>query len=157
NSTVPGAPPVPHANAVGVTEERHVMLVGPTIGGTYYPRRFCWSSRETLDDWDFASVTNTAGFLDVTTTSPLNFIMKVREGMLLFSSTEVFLVQFVGSPYIYNATKIGEGQFHHPYSFASVDGTKVMWLATRGVRWYESGQVRYLDCPIFADIAENFD
>jgi len=156
NSTTPGAPPVPLANAVGVTDERHVMLVGPTIGGTYYPRRVCWSSRETLDDWDFASITNTAGFLDLTTNSPLNFIMKVREGMLIFSSTEVFLAQYVGMPYVYGITKIGEGQFFHPYSFAPFDGTKVMWLATRGVRWYESGAVRYIDCPIFNDIKDDF-
>jgi len=156
NSTAPGAPPVPTANAVGVTDERHVMLVGPSIGGTYYPRRVCWSSRETLDDWDFANVSNSAGYLDLTTNSPLNFIMRVREGMLIWSSTEVFLAQYVGPPYFYGITKIGEGQFFHPYSFAKFDGTKVMWIATRGVRWYEGGTVRYVDCPIFNDIKDDF-
>ena len=80
-----GTPEVPLANAVEVTDERHVMLAGVTMAGVYYPHRIAWSSSESLTDWDFSSLTNTAGFLDLTATSPLNWLCKVREGLLAFT------------------------------------------------------------------------
>ena len=47
-SATPDTDPVPLTEpppcmAVGVTEERHVMVVGPTIGGIYFPFRIAWS------------------------------------------------------------------------------------------------------------------
>lgn len=146
----------PRSNAVGVTDERHVMLAGPVIGGTYFPHRICWCSREDPTDWNFSSVTNTAGFLDLTTSSPLIYICKVREGMLVFSMTDVFLVQFIGSPYIYNATKIAEGTIYHPYSIATFGGGRAMWPTQRGMQLYSAGQVQVLPCPVLNDIKADF-
>jgi hypothetical protein len=155
NSTVSGAPPMPLANAVAVTDERHVMIVGPTIGGVYYPHRVAWASRETLDDWDFSSVTNTAGFLDLKCTSPLNFIVNVREGVLLFTQTEVFLGTYVASPYIYGFQKIGEMPMYHPYSVATFGG-QAMWLSMRAAHVYGSGVVNPIKCPLYNDVVIDF-
>lgn len=49
--------------AVIVTPERHAMLL--QVGGD--KRRIAWSSREDYTDWNFASTTNTAGFLHLST------------------------------------------------------------------------------------------
>lgn len=149
-------PEAPLSNAVGVTEERHVMLVGPAIGGTYYPYRFCWASRESLTDWTFDDPSNSAGFLDLQCKSPLNYICRVREGMLLFSSTEVFLVTYVGQPYIYGAIKIAEMPIFHPYSVATFNNGQAMWFSNRGVQVYSSSAVQTIDCPIFNDIRIDF-
>jgi hypothetical protein len=142
----------PLSNAVAVTDERHVMVVGPVIGGTYYPHRIAWSSQEDYTDWDFASVTNTAGFLDLTCSSPLNNLVKVREGILAFSSTEVFLVQYVGLPYVYGATKIAEMPILHPYSVTPFGGGNAMWMSLLAVHIYASGSVSGVDCPVFNDV-----
>jgi len=152
---VPMAEP-PLSNAVGVTDERHVMLVGPVISGTYYPYRVCWGSRESLTDFDFASVTNSAGFLDLQCTSPLNYIVRVKEGMLLFTSTEVFLARYVGMPYVYGVEKLAEMPMFHPYSIAEFDFGKALWPSNRGMQIYAGGVAQTVQCPIFNDIRIDF-
>ena len=147
-------PPV--CNAVGVTDERHVMVVGPTMGGTYFPHRIAWSSRESLTDWDFANPANSAGYLDLKCTSPLIFIMNVREGMLVFSSTEVFFVRYVSLPYVYGADLLSSMQIMHPYSIAAYDNGKAFWPSNRGIQNYASGQVQTIPCPVFNDIRADF-
>ena len=147
-----GTPEVPLANAVEVTDERHVMLAGVTIAGVYYPHRIAWASSESLTDWDFANVANSAGFLDLTASSPLNWLCKVREGLLCFSSTEVFLIQYVGLPYVYGATKIAEMPMGHPYSIAVFGVGNAMWPSPRAFELYSAGAVQPAPCPIFNDI-----
>jgi hypothetical protein len=149
-------PAPPLGNAVAVTEERHVMLCGVTMGGTYFPHRIAWSSAESLTDWDFADPGNSAGFLDLAATSPLNFIMNVREGLLVFSSTEVFLVRYVSLPYVYGADKISSMPVMHPYTVAPYAGGQAMWMSPRGIQNYSAGQVQFVNCPIFNDIRVDF-
>jgi len=148
---------VPLANAVEVTDERHVMLAGVTMSGVYYPHRIAWASSESLTDWDFASLTNTAGFLDLTCNSPLNFLIKVREGLLAFTSTEVFLIQYVGLPYVYGATKIAEMPMFHPYSIAAFGAGNAMWFSPRAIQAYSAGAVSPVPCPIFNDMRIDFN
>jgi len=146
----------PLSNAVCVTDERHVMLAAPVIGGTYYPHRICWASSESLTDWDFASVTNTAGYLDLTCTSPLISLVKVREGILAFTYTEVFLVRYVALPYIYGASRLTEMPMFHPYSIATFGPGNAMWFSPRAFQQYANGSVQPVPCPIFHDIKEDF-
>jgi len=160
-SSTPDVDPVPLAEpppcmSVGVTEERHVMVVGPTIGGQYFPYRIAWGSRESLTDWDFANPANSAGFLDLAASSPLIYIMNVREGMLVFSSTEVFLVRYVSLPYVYGADRIFSGPMMHPYTVAPYAGGSAMWMSPRGIQNYASGQVQLLPCPVFNDVRADF-
>jgi hypothetical protein len=152
---VPLAEP-PHSDSVVVTDQRHVMLAGPTIGGTYYPHRICWSSSESLTDWDFASVVNTAGFLDLTCSSPLVSLVKVAEGILAFTSTEVFLIRYVGLPYVYGASKLAEMPLYHPYSIATYGVGNALWFSPRAFQAYVNGNVQPVNCPIFNDIKADF-
>jgi len=138
--------------AIIVTDERHVMATGYSGNA----RRLAWSSREDYTDWDFASTTNTAGFLDLNTHSPLLKPVGVREGTLVFSYTDVFLSQYVGLPYIYNATWLGNVEMMHPDSIAVFDG-KAAWLSRTGFQIYAGGSVQPLECPILNDILEGMD
>ena len=133
------------------------MLAGVTIAGVYYPRRIAWASSESLTDWDFASLTNTAGFLDLTASSPLNWLCKVREGLLAFTSTEVFLISYVGLPYVYGATKIAEMPVFHPYSIATIGTGNAMWPSSRAIQSYSAGAVQPLPCPLFNDMRLDFN
>ncbi len=139
-------------SAVYVTEERHVMVFG--TGG--FPFRVAWSSREDFEDWDFDSTTNTAGFQDLNTHTPLLKGVGVREGVLIFSSSEVFLAQYIGQPYIYSFSHLGDASMMHPDSVATFDG-KAVWLSRRGFNLYNGGFVQPLDCPILNDILGDFD
>jgi hypothetical protein len=144
---------VPASNrSVVVTDERHVMSLG--TGGN--PRRLGWSSREDYTDWNFASTTNTAGYIDLETSTPLLTAINVREGVLVFSETEVFLVRYIGSPFIYSAEYLGSSSILHPNMIASFDG-KAMWFDQSGFMIYEGGSMRPVQCPVLDFFKSDID
>lgn len=144
---------VPRGNrSVVVTDERHVMCLG--AGGI--PRRLAWSSRENVEDWNFASVTNTAGYIDLETSTPLLTAINVREGILVFSETEVFLVRYIGNPFIYSAEYLGSSSILHPNMIANFDG-KAMWFDQSGFMTYEGGSMRPMQCPILDFFKSDID
>jgi len=135
---------VSNAVAVHTTPERHVIA----IGADNNPRRIAWCSREDFTDWHYASTTNTAGYLDVEATSPLRTIVPVREGALVFSDTEVFLVRYASLPYIYVVERIGETKLLSPMSTATFEG-KCVWHSETGFRLYEGGAIINVPCSIY--------
>jgi len=141
--------------AVLVTEERHVMAIGQTGGGGT-SRRVAWSSREDYTDWNYASTTNTAGFQDLAARTPLQKGVKVKEGVLIFSLSEVYLAQYVGTPYIYGFNRLSDVSIGHPDSIAVFNG-KAVWMSRNGFQLYNGGFVGPLDCPIFNDIIAEMD
>jgi hypothetical protein len=126
-----------------VTNERHAMLLQP--GGE--ARSIGWCSRENLNDWDFASLTNTAGILPLHAESPLMSFTLVREGVLIWSETEAFLARYVGLPYIYGYDSLGSANLYAPNAFAEFDG-KGAWMDQAGFMLYQGGSITTLPCPL---------
>ena len=143
---------VPTSNrAVIVTPERHALLL--QAGGE--TRRVGWSSREDYTDWNFASTTNTAGFLDLQSETPLIQGCSVREGTLIWSVNRAFLLRYVGLPFIYGSDELGTTRLYAPNAFAEFDG-RCVWMDNSGFMLYEGGSMRPIECPlsdfIFSDI-----
>ncbi|NNM74745.1 hypothetical protein [Enterovirga aerilata] len=139
--------------AVSVTDERHVLLLG--AGGN--PRRIAWCSRENYTDWDFLSVTNTAGFLDLPTNGLPVGLTKVREGHLVFTEMDAFLIRFVGSPFIYTYEKIGETtSILSPNAVADFGG-RAVWMGREGFFIYDGGFVKPLPSDVGSFIYETMD
>lgn len=142
-TTVSGAP-VGNRGMV-VTDERSVMVICPETER----RRVAWSSHEQLNDWSFADVTSTAGFLDLETNGQLCAIVKCRDGMIVWSdSGDVFLIRDVGSQYVYGVTKIGTGTPLLSPNSMVVSGGQVYWMSQNGFYLYESGIVKPVACEI---------
>lgn len=136
--------------AVIVTPERHVMA----IGASGNQKMIAWSSREDQTDWNFSSVTNTAGFLQLSSRTPLLYAVPVAEGTLVFSYTDVFLIRYVGQPSIYGGTSpISDTALFNPQSVA-VFGGRAVWPSRQGFQLYTGGSVQPLPCPIMADLME---
>jgi hypothetical protein len=150
-AAISGAPV--NNQACAVTQERHILLAG--AGGE--PRRLAWCSREDYGDWNYASTTNTAGYLDIDTAGLLQSLHPVREGHLLFSEDEVWLVRYVGQPYIYGATRIADGC--KPISSASIVsyGGRAVWMGQEGFWKYEGGFVQPLASEIDDFIFSNLN
>jgi hypothetical protein len=127
-----------------VTAERHVALL--QAGGN--PRRIAWGSRETLSDWDFASTTNTAGFIELETQTPLIKAVRVRSGNLVFSNSDVFMMEYVGLPYIYGFPHLGQTRLVNPDTLVTDNGN-AFWWATDGFRAFDGGAVKPLPCPVW--------
>lgn len=136
---------VPISNrSVIVTEERHVVLLQPDAN----PRRVAWSSREDITDWDFASTTNTAGFIDLEARTPLQAAAKVRNGTLLFTESEVFSMTFVGSPFVYGFEQLEETRLVGPRAFAHDSGV-CFWWSKDGFFKSDGSVVQPIPCPIW--------
>jgi hypothetical protein len=157
-SVVSTAPP--GSNGVVVTTQRHAMLIAPQIGTdrqTGERNSIAWSSQEDYADWNFASTTNTAGWLMVKTRTPLLIGHNVREGVLVHSYTDVFLIQYVGQPYVYGGTDpISDTSLFNPMSIVTFGG-KAVWPSRLGFQLYNGGAVTILDCPILNNIFADMD
>jgi hypothetical protein len=134
------------ANAVAIqtTPERHVLAIGADNNS----RRIAWCSREDYTDWNYASTTNTAGYIDVEANSPLRTIVPVREGALVFSDTEVFLVRYASLPYIFTVERLGETKLVSPMATATFEG-KCVWYSETGFRIFEGGTIVNVPCTVF--------
>ena len=143
---------IPTGNrAVLVTPERHAVAL--QIDGN--PFRVGWCSRENFFDWIFASDTNTAGYLDLRSDTPLFQMCSVREGTLIWSESNVFLLRYVGLPFIYGYDDLGSSSLYSPQTFAEFDG-RCVWMDLQHFKLYDGGSVRPIACPladyIFSDI-----
>lgn len=145
---------VPISNrGVVVTQERHAVLFG--CGG--YPRRVAWSDREDYNNWNFSDPTNTSGFLDLETQSRIIMAAAVREGVLIWTEDEAWLMRFVGLPYVYGIERIGYGcGLMSPRSFATFAG-RCVWMGREGFWIYDGGYVKPLPCDVGSYVFENID
>lgn len=138
--------------AVAVTAERAVML----MGGSGNPRRVSWSDFENYNGWNFASTTGQAGYIDLEAASPIITGVRVKEGILVLTQHEAFLVRYVGAPYYYGVEKLGSTTFNSPCAIAS-GGGQTVWFGEEGFWRYDGGAVRLLPCPLLNDIKQNYD
>ena len=134
-----------------VTPERHILALAP--GGD--TRKVQWAAQGSLTDWT-ASSTNTAGSLPLQTRGRVVGGVKTRYGTLVFTSSDVWRLNYLGPPYIYGAERLTEGA--GPVGAKSVSGSAdfVAWMS-RGRFWsYTGGYIKELQCDvadyIFADI-----
>jgi hypothetical protein len=153
-ASVPTAdmPPLNNRGVI-VTQERHAVLIG--AGGN--SRRVAWSSREDYTDWDFTSTVNTAGYLDLDTSSKIIMCAAVREGTLIWTQDEAWLMRYIGLPYIYSIDRIGFGcGLIAPRAFATTAG-RCIWMGKESFWLYDGGVVRPLRCDVGAGVFDNID
>ena len=137
--------------AVVVTAERACLLIG--AGGN--KRRIQWSDFENYNGWT-ASSTNQTGYLDLETSSPLMTGVRVKEGVLVLTQREAFIVRYVGAPYYYGVEKLGSTSFSTPNAIAT-GGNMVMWFGDESFWIYDGSSVRPIPCPFFNDLKQDYD
>jgi hypothetical protein len=127
-----------------VTPEHHIIIFG--VDGNF--RQFGWCSRDDETDWNFADPLNTAGAYDVEPSSPIIGAKTVTNGVLMFTALRVYLIRFVGLPYIYNYDPIASGstpitaQCIVPYPDGAV------WPSEDGFWTFDGNTVRPLNCDL---------
>ena len=145
-------PPINNRGVI-VTPERHAVLIG--AGGN--TRRVWWSSREDYSDWDAADPTNTSGYLDLDTQNKIVMAAPVREGTLIFTEDEAWLMRYIGLPYIYQIERIGFGcGLIAPQAFATFSG-RCIWMGRESFYLYDGGTVRPLPCDVGSYVFDDVD
>lgn len=138
--------------AVVVTAERSCML----LGAAGVARRIAWSDFENYNGWTFNTATGQAGYIDIEATSPIVSGIRVKEGVLVLTQHEAFLVRYVGAPYFYGVEKLGSTTFAAPNAIA-IGGNQVMWFGDECFWMYDGSAVRPVDCPFFNDLKQDYN
>jgi len=134
-----------------VTPQRHVMLFG--AGGVF--NRQAWCSQEDISDWNYASLTNTAGFYDIEPASPIIAASKAGDEVIYFTAAgDVFVSQYIGVPYVYSYDKVGNGVT--PISPMSIEDTPIgaVWATFNGFWKYDAGSVMPVACNVWTWITD---
>jgi phage gpG-like protein len=152
--TANSANTVPQNNqGVVVTAERYAVLIG--CGGN--PRRVAWSDTEDYTNWKFADPTSAAGFLDLDTRSKITMCANVREGILIWTEQEAWLMRYIGLPYIYQVEQIGYNcGLIAPRAFATFGG-RCVWMSKDSFWIYDGGVAKPLPCEVGSYIFQNID
>lgn len=147
-------PTVPTNNrGVIVTPERYVVCFG--CDGE--SRRVGWSGQEDYTEWNFSSATTTAGFIDLDTQSKIVMAAKVREGTLIFTEEEVWLMKYIGLPYIYGFERIGFGcGLIAPKALATFSG-RCIWMSLNGFWIFDGGYVKPLPSDVGNYVLQDMD
>lgn len=139
--------------AVIVTPERNCMC----LGADGFPRRVAWSDTEDYSNWNYADVTATAGYLDLDSSTNIVMGCSVREGTLIWTEDEAWLIRYIGLPYIYSAERIGFScGLISPRAFATSAG-RCIWMGREGFWLYDGGVVKPLKCDVASHVFENID
>ena len=148
-SAAPGvAAPVANApldnQIVITTEEEYVMV----MGGKNNPRRVQWASKRTLTEWS-PTPTNSAGTFDLRTSGAIVSAVRVNEGILVVTDSDVHMIEYIGPPDYYGRRRISEEGGCIGQNCAVATPRGVIWLGGSNF-WLYNGSVSRVPCSVSA-------
>jgi hypothetical protein len=125
-----------------VTDQRQVVLIG--AGADL--RNIAWSDQENYHVWA-PDVTNLAGSKRLVTQARVQSALKVSQGILIFTSNDLHLMQYVGPPYAYGIIQVAAGcgplSLRAPVSI----GSMAVWPSLQNW-WMWNGNCQPLSCDV---------
>lgn len=102
----------------------------------YSRRRLYWPSQQTLDDV-LPTAQNSAGSYDLATKGTLVCGHAIRGGTLIWTTVDLWLMTYIGTPYIYRLDKAGDDcGIIGMKAFVTID-TKAFWMGYNGFFMYD--------------------
>ena len=146
-SPLNSSPAVPIANAptarsMIVTGERIMMALGTDND----PRQIRWSDQENNTQW-VPEADNQAGDFFLQTQGELLCGVKIPNGVLIFTETDVWAANYLGPPLVYGFDIIADGVGAISQSSVVVIDGRVIWMGPQGF-WYYTGTVSPLPCDV---------
>jgi len=113
-----------------------------------------WASQGTTNSWTPAT-TNSAGSLDVRTNGVLLAGRIAHGTSLLFTTVDLWELNYVGAPLYYGVRQVGRGcGLYAPNAVAVVENGTAYWMGRGGFFKYD-GYVQPLRCDVADDIFPN--
>lgn len=136
-----------------VTPERHAMIFG--LGGSF--DKFGWSDEEDDTNWDFGDLLSRANFYDIYPKSPIVAHLLFEHGIIMFTTTMSFIIEWVGLPYVYSQRPLGK--ISVPISAVSICETPlgIMWPSTDGWWLFDGTIPRNISCPVWDFVLKNMN
>ena len=128
--------------AMLVSKERHMFALGASGNN----RQIMWSDTDDNTDWT-AATDNQAGSFFIDTSGQIMAGKTVGDRILIWTSTDLHAIDWVGPPYVYGRKKIGDacGAISNR-SMVSV-GDQAFWMSPGGFFQYQ-GTVQPLECSV---------
>jgi hypothetical protein len=136
-----------------VTPERHIMVFW--FGDTF--NRFSWCAQELIEDWSYADITSTAGFYEMQPAQPFLTAVVTRYGILAFTVTSAYSIQYAGVPYVYTYNFLG--YYNAPVAGGAITqaSSRAIWYASDGFWQFDGSTISPLECPILDWIQQTVD
>lgn len=148
-AAVIGGAPIDNS-AILVSKQRHLFAFG--AGGN--KRKIQWSHAEVNTTWT-ATSTNQAGSFEIDTSGEILAARTVGDRILVWTSTDLHAVDWVGMPYVYGRKKVGDSCGSISNRAMITVGDRAFWMSQGGFFQYQ-GTVQPLKCDvqdhIFKDI-----
>jgi hypothetical protein len=135
------------------TDEHHLM----TFGSAGFPNRVAWSAQNDRTDWDYADVAGSAGFNDLEGAGMIVSGHKIPGGVLIFTTTSVWIARYIGAPYFYSFNKLAEGCSPISAHAVAIAGSRAIWMGLRSFWQYQGGTVSPLQSTLGIDPFEEID
>ena len=137
-------------SAILVSKQRHLFAFG--AGGN--KRKIQWSHAESETTWT-VTATNQAGSFEIDSVGEILAGKTVGDRILVWTSTDLHAVDWVGMPYVYGRKKIGDACGAISNRAMIAVGDRAFWMSQGGFFQYQ-GSVQPLPCDvqnhIFKDI-----
>lgn len=115
--------------------------------GAYSARRLWWASQETINDWAPTSE-NSAGWLDLGTDGVLVCGHTLRGQTLIWTTTDLFALGYIGGSYLYSAQKVGSNcGIVSQHGFVALD-TQALWWGVNQKFFAYDGFVKTIECDV---------
>ena len=119
--------------------------------------QFGWCRQENIEDWNFASIENTAGFYAIEPASRIINAMAAQYSIIFWTVQGAYVVEYKALPYIYTYSFLG--QHTAPLSGmapVAYSGT-VMWPAADGFWRFDGTQVQPVVCAVLDWFQQTYD
>lgn len=132
----------PTAKATFVTDEKFLFALH--INGD--PRAYAWSSQDARTIWTPTAL-NSAGDLPINEVGTIMCGSKIKGGALIWTTTGVYFLEFIGRPDIYGSERAGNSCGIISRNAKCVFGSSAYWMGTNKFFTFK-GYTRPLECDI---------
>lgn len=136
-----GTVPIDNKGVI-VSDERFVFLL--QAGGNR--RRVAWSDQENLFNWEITATTQ-AGDFELQTSGEIQTAKRVRGQVLILTSTDAHVSNYLGPPLVYGFERVGTGCGCISRNGLVATDNAAIWMSDNNFFVYD-GYVRPLPCDV---------
>lgn len=155
-ATIIAGAPIYNTGMFVAMPQLQIMAYGTEVLGTQDPQLIRWCDTGDYTDW-IATSTNQAGSYHLSSGSRIVGGLQAQLSGLFWTNIDLWQAQYVGPPFIYSFTKIGDGcGLIAQFAMGSI-GRDVYWMSQQGFFVYGSGIVQPVPCAVWDQIFVNLD
>lgn len=140
------------SEAIIVTNQRILLA----FGATGDPRRIQGSDVEVNTTWTPAT-NNACIDRKITSATGIVTARKFRGDILIFTKDALQVGRFVGAPYVYEFTEVGDGCDIQGRNAVGVTDDMAIWMGAKNFWMWDGGSIDLLECAIAGEVFDDLN